>query len=216
MNILEKIIAHKQKEIEDLPQINKENLQPSCKNFLQALKNSDKKWTKLMAEIKPKSPSQGEIFPQADIVKIAGIYEQNGVAAISVLTDEYFFGGSWNNLKNISQKVKIPVLCKEFILTDNQIYTARQNGADAVLLMTQVLEEKKVANLLQVCRDLNMTGLVEIFDEEQLAVALRCGAKAILVNSRDFFDPNLKVDLNNFQKMLPKFRIISLKWQLLD
>ncbi len=204
-NILEKIIAHKKKELSanPIPDFTN-NLKSSTRSFQKALQNPDKKHPKLIAEIKRKSPSKGLIFPKADISKIAKIYEQNGAAAISCLTDEYFFGGNTETLKKVTESVNIPVLRKDFIIEKSQIQEARYFGADAVLLMTSVLKTaEKLREFREYAEKFNMDCLVETHDLAEIKIAVDSGAKIIGVNSRDFNDPELRINLENFQTCLP-------------
>lgn len=205
MNILDKIINFKKAEILGLECKYKSiNPQSSNKNFLKFLKNSKKNWPKVIAEIKTKSPSKGEIFPNADIEKIAKIYEKNGAMAISCLTDNHFFGGSLEFLKEVSETVDIPVLRKDFIINKSQIKEARIFGGDAILLMTSVLKTaEKLREFREYAESFGMDCLVETHDEAEIKIAIESDAKIIGVNSRDFNDPDLKINLNNFQKLLP-------------
>lgn len=203
MKILEKIIKNKKKEIDKINLSNFFKLKKSEKSFYNFIKRG-KRETKLIAEIKKKSPVNGKIFLDADVFELGKIYNENGVNAISILTDELFFGGNLKDLKNVSKETKIPLLRKDFILDEKQILESRFFGADAVLLMTQILEQEELKNLIKKTEKLGMDAVVEVFSEEDLKVALSCGAKIILVNSRDFFSDNLKIDHDNFEKISKK------------
>lgn len=205
MNILQKIITYKRAEILGIEcKYKNQNTTKSELNFFEFLKNEKGGWPKLIAEIKKKSPSKGEIFPNADITKIAKIYERNGAVAISCLSDSYFFGGSLPFLQEVSTTVKIPVLRKDFIIHKAQIKEARIFGAHAILLMTSVLQTKeRLRDFREYAESFGMHCLVETHDENEVNIAIKSGAKIIGINSRDFNDPELKVDLDNFHKLLP-------------
>ena len=218
MTVLDRIIEHKKEEIKGLEEslIGKIPATPK-RNFLEAFKpesvpdkiedNLDTPQKKfsvhVLAEIKRSSPSQGTINRDVDVVEMAKIYEENGASAISVLTDEKYFAGSLEDLKEVSQAVDIPVLRKDFIISKDQILEARLYGAHAVLLMVSVL---KYASTLRTFRkyaeELEMHCLVEAHTEEEVELAISSGAKIIGVNSRDFSD--LSVDLNRLPPLLEK------------
>lgn len=204
MRILEEIIKNKKKEIYKININNFSNLKKSKKSFSNFIKRKKGKKIKLIGEIKKKSPIKGEIFIDVDILKLGKIYSENGASAISVLTDKLFFGGSLEDLKKISKEIKIPILRKDFILNEKQIFEARFFGADAILLMTQILTKKKIKSFIKVSKNLGMDAVVEVFSNENLEIALECGAKIILVNSRDFLSDNLKINHDNFQKIIKK------------
>ncbi len=202
--ILDKIIHYKKAEILGLEcKLKNINPEKSTKNFKKSLENSKREYPRLIAEIKTKSPSKGKIFPNANVTKIAEIYEKNGASAISCLTDNHFFGGSFRRLKKVSSSVKIPVLCKDFIFTKSQIKKARIHGADAVLLMVSVLKStEKIKELIDYAKSFNMDCLVETHDKKEIKIAIKAGAQIIGVNSRDFTD--LSINLGVFQDLLPQ------------
>ncbi len=211
MNILEKIIVHKKEELAFKADYyiclesafkKKELRVPESKDFLKSLQEKGE-MPKLIAEIKKCSPSKGEIFPQGDILRIAEIYEKSGAAAISVLSDEKFFSGSINDVATVSQKVRIPVLRKDFIMEDSQILEAALYGASAVLLMVSVLKtQKRVRIFREYTEALGLHALVETKSEAEIELAVQAGAKIIGVNSRDFED--LSVDLDRLPSLLSK------------
>ncbi len=205
MNILTKIIAYKKAEILGIEcKYKTQNPSKSELDFLAFLQQRPQTWPKLIAEIKKKSPSKGDLFPEADIIKIAKIYEKNGAAAISCLSDKPFFGGSLDVVKKISKTIHIPVLRKDFIIHLEQIKEARIFGAHAILLMTSILKTKtKLRAFREYAESFGMHCLVETHNAREIEEAVASGAKIIGVNSRNFEDPNLKVDIKNFQKLLP-------------
>ena len=202
MNILEKIMAQKAVEVSPLSRTLKNAKPTKSKRDFKAAITKKGDHPKLIAEIKKASPSRGAIFPGADILDIAEIYEKNGAAALSVLTDMEFFHGSLASLHTISREVEIPVLRKDFIIDKLQILEARLSEADAVLLMVTVLKtSEKIKELREYAESLGMDCLVETHDENEIKIALEAGATIIGVNARNFSD--LSIDLSNFQKLLP-------------
>jgi len=204
MNVLDKIIAQKLREISGLEKTLK-NAKPTLNQrfFLNAIKRKEGEDIKLIAEIKKASPSKGPIAPDADVTEIAEIYEQSGASAISVLTDYEFFQGSLSDLNNVVREVEIPVLRKDFIIDIGQILEARLSEASAVLLMTSVLKTAaKLKALRQYAESLGMDALVETQDEAEIEIALQSGAKIIGVNARHFSD--LSVDINRVPTLLQK------------
>jgi indole-3-glycerol phosphate synthase len=139
----------------------------------------------LIAEIKRASPSKGVLRPDLDPLALAHVYQDNGAAAISVLTDARFFGGDLEHLRIVRQAVALPVLRKDFILEPYQAYEARAAGADAVLLIVAALGDADLAALCRLAGDLGMGAVVEVHDERELERALRIGPRIVGVNNRD-------------------------------
>jgi indole-3-glycerol phosphate synthase len=152
-----------------------------CRSFRQALISED---CNIIAEVKCASPSRGRLIADFNPVKIAGVYEENGAAAISVLTDEKYFAGHKNYLTQIRQKVKLPLLRKDFIIDPLQIYETRAIGADAILLIVHVLG-KKLTEFILLSKELGLSSLVEVHTEEELDLALAADAKIIGINNRN-------------------------------
>ena len=142
----------------------------------------------LIAEAKKASPSKGVICADFDPVKIAREYEAGGAQAISVLTDEKFFQGSLSYVPMVRQAVKLPVLRKEFIIHEVQIREARRFGADAILLIAAILDEKQMKDFLDQSRELGMDVLVEVHDEQELEMSLKVGSPLIGINNRNLKD----------------------------
>lgn len=140
---------------------------------------------KLIAEVKKASPSKGIIRADFQPVEIAQIYEASGASCLSVLTDEEYFQGSLDYLRQIRAAVNIPVLRKDFILESYQVLEARAAGADAVLLIAECLDDCNLRKLHNEIIDLGMTPLVEFYDPENLPRVLTAGAQLIGVNNRD-------------------------------
>jgi indole-3-glycerol phosphate synthase len=175
---------------------------PEIRNFLAPLRVPGK--VQLIAEVKKASPSKGMIRPQFEPVTIAKEYESGGAAAISCLTDEPFFQGRIDYLTAIRSAVNIPVLRKDFILDEYQVFEARVAGADAVLLIAECLEGTKLNELYQAIVSLGMTALIEFYDPKNLTRVLDTGTKLIGVNNRDLH--TFAVELNhviNLRKEIP-------------
>jgi len=152
----------------------------------------------IIAEIKRRSPSKGLLRGDVDAAIMAEVYEQNGAAAVSVLTDRAFFGGDIQDLYDVRKKVAIPILRKDFIIDAYQIYEARAAGADAVLLIAGVLDEGQLAEFIGLAKSLGMAALVEIHSREELDKVLSSRAEIIGINNRDLrtFKTDLKVSLD--------------------
>lgn len=149
----------------------------------------------IIAEIKRASPSKGVINDGIDVATLAAQYEDGGAAAISVLTEERYFGGSLDDLRTARSRVNIPLLRKDFIVDEYQILEAASSGANAVLLIVAALSPYELGLLLRITRDdLKMDALVEIHTSDELKIALDAGADIIGVNNRDLH--SLEVSLN--------------------
>lgn len=148
---------------------------------------------RLLAEIKKASPSKGLIREDFDPAEIARTYTTFGAAAISVLTDEKFFQGSPEYLREVRQVTDLPLLRKDFIIDPYQIYEAKVLGADAILLIMAILEPAQLAYYLGIAEELGLECLVEVHSAEELVIALEAGAKVIGINNRDL--KSFKTDL---------------------
>jgi indole-3-glycerol phosphate synthase len=180
MNILEKILEQKKLEIAalDLQALRHAAEQsPTPRDFLAAIQRRRfGTHPSLIAELKRASPSKGILAPHLDLFQVADIYTQNGAAAISVLTDEKFFQGKLETLYALrnTYSVKTPLLRKDFIIDESQIYEARANGADAILLIAAALpDDKHFADLHACALSLGLTALVEVHDEAETERALK-------------------------------------------
>jgi indole-3-glycerol phosphate synthase len=190
MSILSRILATKRADLrraqQILPEAELERLAsnaPAPRNFHAALKKTDQ--ISIIGEIKKASPSAGMIRADFDPLAIAAIYEQHGAAAISVLTEETYFQGSTEYLRAIRRHCRVPLLRKDFIFDPYQLLEARAIGADAVLLIAEVLEQPALVNLVTEAGRLGMQTLVEIHDSENLNRALDSGSSLIGINNRD-------------------------------
>jgi indole-3-glycerol phosphate synthase len=148
----------------------------------------------VIAEVKRRSPSAGNINPQLDPVAHARAYAAAGASAISVLTDEAHFGGSLLDLETVSSKVGIPLLRKDFIVSEEQLLEARASGASAALLIVRALSTDRLESLIAFASGLELASLVEVHTADELAVALDAGALVIGVNSRDLDSFTVDVD----------------------
>ncbi|MDO5498979.1 MAG: indole-3-glycerol phosphate synthase TrpC, partial [Propionibacteriaceae bacterium] len=154
---------------------------------------------RLIAEVKRSSPSKGALAPITDPAGLAEAYAAGGADAISVLTEQRRFNGSLDDLVAVRQRVDIPVLRKDFVVTDYQILEARAHGADLVLLIVAALDDAQLADLLAYATGLGLTSLVEAHTPEEVARALTVGADVLGVNNRDL--KTLEVDRSNFARL---------------
>jgi indole-3-glycerol phosphate synthase len=149
----------------------------------------------VIAEVKRASPSLGNIKSDAEPEVIAREYERGGAAAVSVLTEEDRFKGSLDDLRAVRSAVRLPVLRKDFIFDDYQLYEAAEAGADALLLIVAALEQNVLERLLRITEaELNMDALVEVHTQEEVEIALKAGAKIIGVNNRDLRTFSVSLD----------------------
>ncbi len=168
-------------------------------DFYQVLK---KKPISIIAEVKKASPSKGIINETFDYKTIAKNYERAGAAAISVLTEEHYFKGSSNYLKEIREIVNVPILRKDFIVDPYQIYEARVLGADAILLIASLLDKQTLKKFLSLAQDIGLAALVEVHNQEELEKALACQASIIGINNRNL--KTFEVDLNTTKVLASK------------
>ena len=152
-----------------------------------------------ICEVKKASPSKGVIAETFPYVDIAREYERAGAAAISVLTEPDFFQGSLAFLTEISKEVSIPLLRKDFVIDAVQIYEAKAAGASAVLLICAILSQEQLREYIELCNALHLSALVEAHDEEEVALAVRAGARVIGVNNRNL--KNFQVDITNSMRL---------------
>ena len=152
----------------------------------------------IIAEFKRRSPSKGEIRRNADPVAIAKTYQQGGAAAVSVLTEEDYFAGSLDDLRAVRQAISLPILRKDFIFDEYQVYESAAAGADALLLIVAALDDDTLVRLRTITEDeLGMDALVEVHTLEEFGRAVQAGARVISVNNRDLstFEVSLETSL---------------------
>jgi indole-3-glycerol phosphate synthase len=203
--ILAKIIEEKRREVEDLQkEVPLHDLKDKARQVF--LKSSFKKnisrkgHINLIGEIKKSSPSKGVIREDFDPLQIALAYQASGASALSVLTDERFFDGKLEYLKTVKERVTIPVLRKEFIIDEYQIYESAVNGADAILLIAHILTQEELNRYHEIAKDLGMDVLVEVHNEEEVEKALNSPAAIIGINNRDL--STFEVDINTTQRLI--------------
>lgn len=203
--ILSKIISEKRKEVEKARSLMPEQ---KLKELAQKIyiKSAFKRniarphHINLIAELKKASPHRGIIRGDFNPLKIALTYQANGASALSVLTDERFFEGNLKILKELKGKVTLPLLRKDFIIDEYQIYESLYWGADAILLIAHILTEEELANFYRIAKDLGMDVLVEVHNEEDMDKALKSGASIIGINNRDL--TTFRIDLSTTQRLV--------------
>jgi indole-3-glycerol phosphate synthase len=167
--------------------------------FTRNLKRADS--INIIAEIKQRSPSKGVIREDFDPLRIAQSYDEAGAAAMSVLCEEDYFGGSLDHLRTIRKATETPLLRKDFLFDDYQLYEARAAGADAVLLIVAILDDALLSRLLARAAELNLEALVEVHTADELRRAANAGATIIGVNNRDL--KTFNVDLRTSLELAP-------------
>lgn len=187
MTILDEIVAYKKellqsgyytKKLSDLKEIDITHKQ----TFELQLSQADQ--LSVIAEIKSKSPTLSEL-PGRDLTQQVRAYEAFGANAVSILTDEHYFGGSYERLQTLTQVTDLPVLCKDFVVDPIQIDVAKKAGASIILLIVNVLTDKQLKELYDYATSKNLEVLVEVHDKEELARAYKLNPKIIGVNNRD-------------------------------
>ncbi len=213
MSILSKIVKNKKKEVEQaknkmpvellLKEIMKS---PANRNFRDVLEYND---FTIIGEIKKKSPSKGTLKGNIDVKKISGIYERAGIKAVSVVTDKKFFDGNPAWIQDVKKNATMPVLRKDFVIDEYQIYESRFYRADALLLIASLLEKRILAQFIKKTHFLNMTPVVEASTPEEVKKALAAGAEIIGINARDL--KTFKINLGRIKsliKYIPKDKIV--------
>jgi indole-3-glycerol phosphate synthase len=211
--ILDKILATKKREVEQHKQTVKISCLLDCigrrkapLEFHAALQGDD---IRLIAEVKKASPSRGVMRPYFDPMELAKTYAESGAAAISVLTDAEYFRGSPEHLTAIRQTVGLPLLRKDFIYDEYQVYESAAYGADALLLIAAILTPGQLKQLLTLSRSLGLGCLVEVHNEAELNMAIEGGAVIIGINNRDL--KTFQVDINTTQRLrsqIPERKIV--------
>ena len=209
-NILDTIVAQKRIEVAALPdrRIAAGDLRDAMlersepRDFLAALRTPRRGAVALIAEVKKASPSKGVICPDFDPVRIAREYEVAGASCLSVLTDEKFFQGSLDYLRQIRAAVKLPLLRKDFIIDERQILEAIEWGADAILLIVAILDDRQLRDYQSLADAAGLAALVEVHDEAELDRALAANARLVGVNNRDL--KTFSVDLGTTERLARK------------
>lgn len=210
MNILEEIAEYTKTRIEEekrvrpFDEVKKKalSLPKGDFSFEKALK---KEGISFICECKKASPSKGIIAEEFPYVQIAMDYEKAGADAISVLTEPKWFLGKNEYLKEIAEKVSIPIIRKDFTVDEYMIYEARILGASAVLLIVSILSESRIKEYLNICDELGISAIVECHDEKEIETALKAGARIIGVNNRNLKDFSVDISLGKrLRDMVPK------------
>ena len=213
MPILEEILDAKRKEIEErkkqnpLPLLQKRlATRKPIRDFKASLRG---KGIQLIGEIKKASPTQGVLRKEFQPVALALAYQKGGAASLSVLTDESFFGGHLSDIQEIRSCVALPILRKDFILDEYQLYESAEAGSDAVLLISAILSQNLFGQLIKKSTELGMANLVEVHSEEDLEKALGVGCEMIGINNRDL--RTFEIDLSTSERLIariPKGKIV--------
>jgi len=213
--ILDDIIDHKRREVEEskkrisLATLRERVVPREPGRFAEAIGRPDRLC--LIAEIKKASPSRGVLRAEFDPPSISREYAEAGASAISVLTDKKYFEGDMSHLKAAKQASGLPTLRKDFTIDEYQIWETAAAGADALLLIVAALSKEQLRDYLRTASDLGLDSLVEIHDDEQLAVALEAGARIIGINNRDLrtFKTDVDVTLRLAKEIPPGHIIVS-------
>lgn len=192
------VAAHDARPIDELAALAAE--QPPTRGFRSALESPG---IAMIAEVKRRSPSKGDLAPDLDPAALAAAYAIGGAACLSVLTDGAFFGGSPDDLRSARASVALPVLRKDFTVGARDVLDARIMGADAVLLIVAALNDGELAELLELAGGLGLDALVEVHDEFELERALTVGATLVGVNQRDLV--TFDVDAARAQRVRASF-----------
>jgi len=212
--ILDKIVQEKKRELQSIktPASLREFRKKAAevggnRSFKESLQTKDS--INIIAEIKKASPSKGIIRKDFNPIEIAKTYEDNGAAAISVLTDKSFFQGDIQYLSEIRKNVSLPLLRKDFIIDEFQLYEAKANGADAALLIAAILDKNQLAEYLDLSREMGLANLVEVHSYKELEKAMVCEVEIVGINNRNLqtFETSLKTSFELAQD-IPKDKTI--------
>jgi len=213
-NILQQIVETKQAEVEELRRgfsglRDRAEDAPPANDFIGSLRGGE--GVAIIAEIKRRSPGAGEIRSDLDPLRLGPSYEKGGAAALSVLTDAVYFGGSLGDLAGVRRLVKIPVLRKDFVIDESQVYEARGAGADAILLIVRILDDERLRALGTLAKELGMSALVEVHDGAELERGLAAGAGLLGINNRNLqtFETRIDVTLSLVAMVPPGVVLVS-------
>jgi indole-3-glycerol phosphate synthase len=216
MSILNQIIEHKKEELETvMRKVSLSELKSrivdmdGTKSFMKAVKRDKGGHIRLIAELKKASPSKGLIREDFNLSELVSVYDSKGVSAISVLTERRYFSGELDYLNTARRLTEKPLLRKDFMFDDYQIYEARANSADAVLLIAAALERSHLCHLYGVARELSLDCLVEVHTSKELDMVLQTGAEIIGINNRNLKTMEISLDTTfDFLKDIPDDRIV--------
>jgi indole-3-glycerol phosphate synthase len=216
MSILREIAAAKREEVARLRRDRglaslKEGAraQSAPRDFLKAVHRPNK--LSLIGELKKASPSKGLLRADFKVGELARAYSNGGAQALSVLTDQAYFQGSLENLKIAREISGLPVLRKDFLIDESQVYETREAGADAVLFIVALLSPTQLKEFIALALELSLTSLVEVHDEKELETALQSGIRLLGINNRDLneFTVNLQTSLNLLKKCPQGLAVVS-------
>lgn len=221
MSILEEIFTHKRQEVtrasQALPLAELQTAAvgaPPALDFIGTLNAARQRNASpaLIAEVKAASPSRGVLIPDFDPLRLAQVYEQNGAAAVSILTDQRFFKGHLDYLRQVrTQYPHLPLLRKDFIYHPYQVYEARLAGADAILLIVAGLAAAQLLELQSLARRLGMAALVEVHTQEELETSLVCKANLIGINNRNLhtFETSIETTIRMLPLVPPGILVVA-------
>jgi len=205
-NILDKIFASKRDEVAAVQQKRpisdlkiRIGQQKPINSIVEGLAN-ERTGSRIIAEIKRRTPFKGELLKDFDAQTIARTYAGHGASAISILTDTQYFGGSLDYLQDAAQEIEIPLLRKDFIFSEYQVYESRAFGADFFLLIATSLDKNQLVDLMELGRELGLTALVETHNEQDMEKAFYANARLLGINNRDL--TNGKTDLGISRRLL--------------
>jgi indole-3-glycerol phosphate synthase len=216
MGILNEILSKKKERLKDAKaRLSLKDLRAKIKDnektrdFKSAIKRLPHEKIKLVAEIKRASPSKGIIRKDFDHLSIARIYEEKAVNAVSILTEENFFQGNLKFLSEVKKVITKPILRKDFIFDEYQIYESRANEADVILLIAAILDKNQASEYLNLSKELGLHVIFEVHDFKELETVLLIDSEIIGINNRDL--KTLKVDINTtfkLKKEIPPYKIV--------
>ncbi len=202
-NILDDIVFNKRQEVTALKvRLDIAKVKKLIKDLPRPRKFLKGKFS-LIAELKKASPSAGTIVEKYEPVYLAKICEEAGASALSVLTDEKFFQGKLEHIKEAKESTTVAVLRKDFILDESQVYESRVAGADAILLIVRILTDRELTDLMDLAHSLKLKCLVEVHNENEVERALKADAEIIGINNRDL--DTFNVDFNTTLNLMDKY-----------
>jgi indole-3-glycerol phosphate synthase len=217
VSLLEQILAEKRRELSTRRAVcsrsdleRRSESRPPALDFEAALRPPPGE-VRLVAEVKRASPSRGVFVETFDPPTLARTYAAHGAAAISVLTDEKFFRGHLDHLTEVRRAVALPLLRKDFVIDEYQLWEARAAGADAILLIVSILEPVRLQTLVRAAKGVGLAALVEVHDRGELEVALAAGASVIGINNRNLhtFETTLETTLRLLPLVPPGPLVVS-------
>jgi indole-3-glycerol phosphate synthase len=213
-DILQRIVETKRAEVEalrgGLPGLrDRAEDTPPARDFCGSLRAGDA--VAVIAEIKRRSPGAGAIRTDLDPLGLGPSYESGGAAALSILTDAEYFGGCLEDLTSVRELVDIPLLRKDFVIDESQVYEARAAGADAILLIVRILDDARLGSLRILAEELGMSALVEAHDAVEVERGLAAGARLLGINNRNLrtFETRIDVTLSLAARVPPDVVLVS-------